>query len=99
MNDAIWPTWIYTEIVKEHKNIYNEFEPFLDNPEYLSKPWTFGNCQSSIRSGKNDALPWAMFFETISPYINDHLQQLQPTMPYEIHTDEFWVNTYTKGEF
>jgi len=98
MADPIWPTWIYHNKVKEHDKIYEAFLPYLNDSKYFSKPWTFGSCESSLRTEHNEEFPWRLFFETITPYVNEHLVALDPVMPYNIHTDEYWVNMYHKGD-
>lgn len=97
--DAIWPTWIYNTVVKNHDEVYKEFLPMLDDDNNFDSPWTFGDCKSSIRNKNNDSFPWQVWFEEIRPYVEEHLQSLEPIEPYMIHSDEFWVNIYSKGDY
>lgn len=96
---AIWPTWIYTNTVENHEEIYQAFLPYLNDPDNFDSPWTYGSCLSSIRNSNNDSFPWKLWFESIDPYVHDHLQSLEPTMPYNVHSDEYWANIYFKGDF
>ena len=97
--DAIWPTWIYSTVIENHQEVYEQFLPMLNDDNNFDSPWTYGDCKSSIRNKSNDKFPWNTWFEAIKPYIDEHLQSLQPTMPFMIHSDEFWVNMYSKGDF
>lgn len=99
MLNGIWPTWIYSAIVENHKEIHEKFLPWLDDETNFDRPWTYGNCASSIRNASNDKMPWQEWFNGIEHHINEFLNSLQPSMPYSVHSDEFWVNIYNKGDY
>jgi|TARA_R110000851_G_scaffold90126_2_gene196623 hypothetical protein len=97
--DAIWPTWIYSTVVKNHSEIYNKFLPYLNDETNFDKPWSQGSCSSTIRNSNNDSMPWKVWFDSVTPCIEEHLGSLEPTMPFIMRSDEFWVNLYNKGDF
>ena len=96
---GMWPTWMYEAKVETHEEIYKEFSPCLDDDSFFEDTWIYGSCRSSIRSKKNDALPWQVFFENIRPYTQQYFDDMQPMMPYSISCEEFWVNTYKEHDY
>jgi uncharacterized protein (TIGR02466 family) len=95
----IWPTWVYSEIVAEHDQIYQEFLPFVTDKNNFTDTWTFGNCLSSIRNPNNDSMPWGTYFDFIKPHVDNYLMSLEPTESYSLSCDEYWANIYYNGHF
>jgi uncharacterized protein (TIGR02466 family) len=97
--NALWPTLIYTDIVKEHNRIYEKFLPYIENKGNFDNTWTLGSSWSSIRKDSNDAMPWNTFFDAIKSHVDEFMTALGPTENYNLSCDEFWANVYFKGSY
>lgn len=99
MIDNVWSTYCYYKKIDGHEEILENFLPYLENEDYFLSSWTYGDALSSIRSKKNDDLPWHIWFDKIKPYMEEYLDYLEPQCQFTVYSDEYWVNVYKKNNF
>lgn len=100
MRNDFWHTPFWSVKLTEADDLFETWEPHLSDESYFDDTgWTMAQTKSSIRSDKNDKLPWDSFFQAIQPHMNDYLESLDPQISYSVHCDEHWFNSYTKGDY
>lgn len=96
----IWGTHFYSAKLDNCDKILKEWSPYFDDAEMvMESDWSMAQAKTSIRSNKNDSLPWDSFFKTIEPHVNSFLESLEPQISYNIVCDEHWLNVYNKTDY
>ena len=97
---SLWATYFYSAKLENSREILDEWSPFFyDSALFSNGDWTMAQAKTTIRSDKNDSLPWGSFFNSIEPHLNSFLESLDPQMSYKIVCDEHWLNVYNKSDY
>jgi len=99
MNTAFWGTQFYVSTLAEADDILSEWTSYIDDPSVYGEDWALSATQTTIRSDKNDELPWEIWFQSVQPHLNNYLDALDPQTTYSVYCDEMWMNNYKKGDY
>lgn len=100
MISNFWGQFFYYTKLENADEILKEWNPYLEDDTYITENnWSMAQTKSSIRSEKNKDLPWDIWFKSVEPHMSQFLEGLDPQVPYSVHCDEMWFNSYTKGDY
>lgn len=95
----LWSQYFYITTLDNKDEILTEWSEYISNPSFFGEAWSMSKTQTSIRSEKNDQLPWDIWFKSVQPHMSQFLDSLNPRVPYTVHCDEMWMNSYKKGDY